>query len=340
MKIGKHLAWALFLVAIFVGAGWLVFRNSGGYGRFFALAAGLSGPQWAVLAVSTALFYFLDYVRFYALVSLFGIRLSLAAGLRLTCVSYFVSSLTPTCDLHLPAMIFLLVREGVPAPKAAAVSIAKSIYMVLWICAFAFATLRFRTDLRLPEAISSHLLLYSLPLLLLVLAFLFLLAFPGAVEKWSASAPAATPRWRARFLSGCAQCARAISLIGQSRNPMHWLCHGASILFVWVYIFMGWYLCRSFGIPLSWGKAAAVFSNSLMVAYLSPVPGSVGITEFATSYLLDPALTETGMVVSTLLRFLCWYAVMIPGALLLAGIFRREGLGRWRAIVAGKPAPV
>jgi uncharacterized membrane protein YbhN (UPF0104 family) len=91
---------------------------------------------------------------------------------------------------------------------------------------------------------------------------------------------------------------------------------------------------------LSWGKAAAVFSNSLMVAYLSPVPGSVGITEFATSYLLDPALTETGMVVSTLLRFLCWYAVMIPGALLLAGIFRREGLGRWRAIVAGKPAPV
>ncbi len=340
MRTAKNIAWALFLAAVFVGAGFFIFRYSGGYARFFTLAAGLSWRQWSVLGAATALFYFLDYIRFYALVSLFGIRLSPAAGLRLTCVSYFVSSLTPTCDLPLPAMIYLLVREGVPAPKAAAVSITKSIYMVLWICAFAFGTLRFRTDLRLPEAISSHLLLYTLPLLLLVLAFLFLLAFPGAVERWGASPSPATPPWRARFRSGLAQCARAISLIGQSRNAMHWLCHAASILFVWVYIFMGWYLCRSFGMPVGWGKAAAAFSNSLMVAYLSPVPGSVGITEFATSYLLDPALTETGMVVSTLLRFLCWYAVMIPGAILLADLFRREGLGRWRAVVAGKAAGV
>lgn len=336
----KNLSWALFLAAIFLGAGYLIFQYSGGYARFFALAAGLSGPQWAVLATSTAFFYLLDYIRFYALVSLFGVRLSPAAGVRLTCVSYFVSSLTPTCDLHLPAMIYLLVREGVPAPMAAAVSITKSIYMVMWICLFAFATLHFRTDLRLPEAISNHLPLYSLPLLLLVLAFLFLMAFPGSVARWGATVPSATPLWLARFRRGCAQCARAISLIGQSRNSMHWLCHGASVLFIWVYIFMGWYLCRSFGIPLSWDKAAAVFSNSLMVAYLSPVPGSVGITEFATSYLIDPAMTESGMVVSTLLRFLCWYAVMIPGAILLAEIFRREGLVRWRATLAGKVASI
>jgi uncharacterized membrane protein YbhN (UPF0104 family) len=334
----KNIVWALFLAAVFLGAGALVFRYSGGYGRFFALASRLSWPQWAVLGAATALFYLLDYVRFYALTSMFGVRLSLAAGLRLTCVSYFVSSLTPTCDLHLPAMIYLLMRAGVPAAQAAAVSIAKSIYMVLWICAFAFATLRFRPDLRLPAAISGHLLLYSLPLLLLVLAFLFLIAFPGPVERWGASAPAGTPRWRARFRSGCGQCARALSLIGKSWSPMHLLCHAASILFVWVYVFMGWYLCRSYGIPVGWGKAAAAFSNSLMVAYLSPVPGSVGITEFATSYMLDPALTETGMVVSALLRFLCWYMVMLPGALLLADLFRREGLGRWRAAVAGKAA--
>lgn len=336
MMNSKNLAWACFLAAVFLGAGGLVLRYSGGYGRFLALAAGISGPQWAVLGAAAALFYCLDYVRFRALVSLAGVRLSPAAGLRLTCVTYFVSSLTPFCGLHLPAVIYLLVREGVPAPQAAAVSITKSLYMVLWICVFAFATLHLPVPmgLGLPEGISRPLLLGSLPLLPPILALPFLLAFPGTVEKWSASLPAATPPWLARFKAGCAQCARAISSLGPRRNPMHWLCHGASIACIGVYVFMGWYLCRSLGIPLDPGKAAAVFSNSLMVAYLSPVPGSVGITEFATSYLLDPSVTESGMVASALLRCLCWYAVMIPGAFLLADLFRREGLGRWRAAVA------
>ncbi len=71
-----------------------------------------------------------------------------------------------------------------------------------------------------------------------------------------------------------------------------------------------------------------VFSTSLMVAYLSPVPGSIGVTEVATSYMLDPALTPQGMAVALTLRILCWYLVAAPGGLVLAQAFHKQGT-RW-----------
>ena len=76
-------------------------------------------------------------------------------------------------------------------------------------------------------------------------------------------------------------------------------------------------------------RALAVFSASLLVAYLAPVPGGIGVSEVLTSYFIDPAMTGEGMVVATLLRFLCSYVLVIPGALILADEVRRVG---WRSL--------
>jgi len=52
----------------------------------------------------------------------------------------------------------------------------------------------------------------------------------------------------------------------------------------------------------------------------------MGITEFVTNYLLDPSLTPQGMMAATLLRFLCWYAVVIPGAVWSIHLIQKTGM--------------
>ena len=104
----KRLLLGAVFVATVVATAWLVARIPGGLGPVLALAGGIAPATWAAVAAAGAGFYLLDYLRFYTLVRLLGVRLGLGTGVELTCVSYFVSSLTPTADLHLPAMVFIL----------------------------------------------------------------------------------------------------------------------------------------------------------------------------------------------------------------------------------------
>src|SRR6185503_6233800 len=93
------------------------------------------------LILVTACFYLLDYVRLYTLFALLGVRVAPGTGIRLTCVSYFVSSLTPTAELNIPAMMLLLHQRGIPVSRTAAVAVVKTLYMTVWVCLFGFVAM-------------------------------------------------------------------------------------------------------------------------------------------------------------------------------------------------------
>jgi len=305
-KLTRIVLWSVLFVATVALALWAIGYFTGGYGNFLALARQLDAWHWALLLVATAGFYLLDYARLYTLFRLLGVRIPLGTGLQLTCVSYFVSSLTPTAELNIPAMIFMLRRKAIPASRTAAVAIVKTMYMTAWVCIFGIGTLLLGGDVRLPD----HLLLATGPALLLLAAFLGVVYFPHRVPGWA----------RFAFIQRCAD---AISQMGRSLEPSHLLSHAACVAFVLVYVFIGATICHGLAIPLGAGHAFTAFSNSLMVSYLAPVPGSIGVTELATSWLIDPAMTERGMVAATLLRFLCWYALAVPGVVFLLNSVRR-----------------
>ena len=147
----KLLNWAtLFLLTVVAGI-FLVRHYVGGFGEFLKLFKEITPSRWLLLLLLTSLFYLLDYVRAFTLFSILGHKLSLSRGLQLTTVSYFISSLTPTSELNLPAMAYLMKKDGVPASSAVAVIITKTFYTVLWICIFAVFMLQLKSGVHLPR---------------------------------------------------------------------------------------------------------------------------------------------------------------------------------------------
>ena len=275
--------------------------------------------NWLGVAAGVVFFYFLDFVRLYSLLRIFRVTITPLYGVKLTCISYLVSTLTPTSELHLPFMIFMFAKMGIAPGTAAAVSLTKSLYMVFWICVVSAISLYLNAEIRLPDMVADNLPVYLTPLFFLT-AFMGLLSiFPEYFDRQTQKFEKREnlPRVFLLILKGIGSMANALSQIVRSKNKMHLLCHAGSLVFVFVYIFIGAVLADGLGIDLSIGQCITVFSNSLMVAYLSPVPGSIGITELATAYFLDNAQTETTMALSVLLRFFCWYMVLLPGLFLL-----------------------
>jgi uncharacterized membrane protein YbhN (UPF0104 family) len=299
----KRALLGVLFVATVAGAAYLVSRIPGGVGPLLALARGIPAGHIAALAGLTVVFYCLDWVRFASLLALLDYRLRLWLGLELVCVSYFVSTLTPTADLHLPAMIYVLSRHGLEPGKAAAASVTKSIYQVTWICVVALASLAV-AGIDLPPAAAASLVAAAVPLAIIVLVFLVIILFPAHAARLL--------RGRLSSLTG------SLARLGRSTDWNHLVCHAASLAFIAVYCAIGWVLCDALGVPVSPARAIPVFSASLMVAYLAPVPGSIGVTELVTSYLIDPGLSPPALVAAGLLRVLCWYVSVLPGAVFLA----------------------
>jgi uncharacterized protein (TIRG00374 family) len=298
---------------------------------FWALAKHISLTYWVLLIFLTCLFYLMDYARYYTLFTVCGEKLPLSLGLQLTCVSYFVSTITPGAELYVPAVVFLVSRRGLSGAHGAAVAMIKPFYLTAWVCLIAFITLRFNGEVHLPAYIANKLGLGMLPFALLTITFGYLIFFPDRILTWISKRetnPAAIV-WEKKVLALVAHCAQSISTIGKSTQPMHLLAHVSSILFIVAYSAVGWALSSAVGMALSPGKALTIFSSSLMACYLSPIPAGMGITEMTTSYLLDPMLSHSAMVISTLLRFLCWYSVVLPGAILLSLALEVEGLKRF-----------
>jgi uncharacterized membrane protein YbhN (UPF0104 family) len=323
--------WGCLFVATVASAVIAIGYFSGGYGRFLALAGVIGFKQWLVLGLATVVFYVLDFCRLYTLFALQGIRIGGITGLRLTCVSYFASSLTPTAELNIPALVFMLRGQGVAVSRAVAVFIVKAIYITFWLCVFGFAGLFLRADVHLPPALAGHFVALGSPTVFLLGAFAYVVFFPQQVLRWTAARMSCgSPVTRKdRFITGLHRSVAAVSELGRSTDRLHLLSHLSCIAFLFVYIFIGAYLCRALGVAMPADKAICVFSVSLLVAYIAPVPGSIGVSEVLTNYLIDPSMTESGMVASSLLRFLCSYLPMIPGAIILLEAIRAAG---WRQL--------
>ncbi|CUI08831.1 Integral membrane protein [Janthinobacterium sp. CG23_2] len=317
----------LFALTVYLTASFFSHASGASLGGVLALIGTIPLPLWLGLAALTCFFYMLDWIRLRSMLAVLGHPLRFAQGLRLTCVSYFVTSLTPSAELHTPAMMFMLTRQGVPLPQALAASVSKSIYMTLWICLVSCITLTFGHAIALPAALQVGLPLLTAPLLGIALLLALMAFFPGPVMRWT-ERRAGTMKaggLSQKILLGVGQSAHAISAIGKSSDVQHLVCHLASVVFLLTYVAIGWLLATHFGFTLTWLQALTIFSTSLMVAYLAPVPGAIGVAEVATSYMLDPALTPQGMAVSVTLRVLCWYLVAVPGAAVLAREFHRAG---------------
>ena len=197
---------------------------------------------------------------------------------------------------------------------------AQEAFVVLWICAVPYGALWLDTGVALPELVRATLPLLTLPLagitmLLALVAFLpdRTVAFAERLGRG-----AMTGSLRARVTVGLAETTRSFAALGRVLDPNHLACHAASIAFLFTYVTVGYVLAHAFGFPIGYGRAITIFSVSLLVAYLSPVPGSVGVTELTSSYMLDPALTAESMATSLGVRLLCWYLVTVPGGVVLA----------------------
>jgi uncharacterized protein (TIRG00374 family) len=127
-----------------------------------------------------------------------------------------------------------------------------------------------------------------------------------------------------RLLQGIESSVDAISLVGKSSSRQHLVCHIASISFLFLYVLQGYLLATFFGFSLSIGQAITIFSTSLMIAYLAPIPGSIGITELLTAFMLDPQLAAPSLAVALLLRVFSCYLLVLPGGIILAWIFWKK----------------
>jgi uncharacterized membrane protein YbhN (UPF0104 family) len=339
VAIVRTIIWVLVGVASLIATGWLFARYTGGLGNAAELAGQVSPGRWVIVALLTAAFYSLDWLRYWCLFRLLGHALPYSLGIRLVAISYFVSSLTPSSELHLPVMVIVLVVYGFPVADATAATITKSIYMVTWVIITGLVGLHVADDGRIPSVIDDHLGLWLIsPGVIVGLLVLFIVA-PGPIHRLCARQLASSPGpRRKKFFEGLDKVPTAIGRIGRSFTPMHVGVHLASLAFLAVAFAIGHILANGVGATASVPESYSAFSTGMMVSYIAPVPGSIGVTEAATAHLLDPAMAPPAMTAAILARICTWYVAAMVGAVLFVVELRRVGWERFtRWLRAGKP---
>ncbi len=339
LLVGLSLVILALAVAILVR---LVVR-AGGPVAIASAAGRVDLAHWAALVPATIAFYSLDWLRCATLLAILGHRLPYRLGLELAAVSYFVTCLTPTSELHLPAMVLWLVHRGYPVGAATAASLAKSIYMLLWACVTGLVGLAAHAGPITPPGLGAPFAIAFLVPAGLVCGLALAVAFPGRVHALCARrlARPTTTGWRRILIAGVDDTVRALATIGRSRSASHLAAHGACLAFVGCYIAIGWLLADGVGLRLAPGAAASTFPASLMVAYIAPTPGGAGATESVTAFLLDPSMSVDAATVALLLRTLCTYAIAPLGLVFVIRQARRLGWQDFRARLraAGAGAP-
>jgi uncharacterized protein (TIRG00374 family) len=239
-----------------------------------------------------------------------------------------VSVLTPTAELHVPATVYALTRWGIPVERATAAVASKTMFMIMWICAVAFAALLLDPAVSLPAEIRAYVPLYAIPLIFIVAFYASIVLGGRRIHAWARERlkDRAMGRWKRRFVHGLDRSAGAMAQISGVWDLRHLAAHAASLAYLLTYCLIGYILSRAVGYELTFPHAISIFSISLMVAYLSPIPGSIGVTELATGFLLEQQLTERALLVAITLRVLTLYIVLLPGALVALNIARKDGL--------------
>lgn len=309
----RWLLLALWL-AIAGGAAWAIVRlvdHAGGAGAIAAAGRRIDVVHWAALAPATLAFYSLDWLRCVTLLAILGHRISWRVGLELAAVGYFVTCLTPTSELYLPAMILWLVRRGVPLGAATAVSLAKSVYMLLWVLVAGLCGLALHEGPVVPPGLGAPLAVVFVVPLALVVGLALAMGFPAGVHRWCARrlARPTLGGWRRAWIAGLDDTVRALATIGRSRSSSHLAAHAACVAFLACYLLIGWLVVDGLDMGLSARRAVTSWSGSLLVAYVAPTPGGAGATEGATAYFLDPALPADAATAALLVRTLCGYAI-------------------------------
>jgi len=311
-------------------------------GRVLAAMGRIPPARWAVIAAGVVVFYMSDWLRFYALLRLFDVRISPLFGLQLTAASYFAASLTPWQELHLPAMVLLMMSIGIAPAVATAVTVAKSLYTVFWICLSACLSMALTPGLAFPPSAARWLPLYLAPVVIMVVGLVLVSIFAERIHAAALRMRAGATRpahWRRKLVAALDHSASALAAIGRSRRPWHWLCHAAALGMIASYGFVGQQLAAGLGFGIGYGQAFTVFSNGLMAAYLAPIPGSYGVGEGATAWLLDSRLSPEALAAGILVRVLCWHIVFLPGAVILLRAIRRHGYATWTRLVWGETDP-
>lgn len=330
-RVVRTIAWVVIGVASLVATGWLFARYTGGFDRAAQLAGQVSPGRWVIVALLTLAFYSLDWLRYWSLFRLLGHPFPFHLGAKLVTMSYFVSSLTPSSELHLPVMVIVLVLNGYPAAEATAATITKSIFMVFWVIVAGLVGLQLADDGRIPSVIDDHLALWlCTPGLIVALLAVFIFA-PGPIHRFCArqlAKPGDRPRRKA-FFTGLDKIPTAVGRIGRSLRPMHGAVHLASITFIAVDVAIGHLLATGVGVDTDVQSSYSAFSTGMMVSYIAPVPGSIGVTEAATAHLLDPAMGPPAMTAAILARVCTWYAGAMVGAVLFTLELRRVGFDRF-----------
>lgn len=316
----------LFILTLYFAQKLFLQMSGGDFGQVSALYSQISLSYWILIAALALVFYLLDWYRYTTLLNLFHHKMTPFTGFQLTSVSYLVSSLTPVAELHLPTMVYLLKKRGIPTTDAISCTVAKGIYLTFWICVVSLVSLLLDRDLTLPNWLHTSFPALVAPFFGLCLLLSALVFFPTQIHTWieAQSKKLKDTSLLKKILKGIDGVSQNIAKIGRSKHHSHLLAHLSALAFILTYILVGYAFAHALNLPISFPRAVTVFSTSLLIAYLSPVPGSIGITELATSYMLDSQLTFVGMAVSVGLRVVCWYMVAPIGALCLACEFWRD----------------
>ncbi|MCE9576004.1 MAG: flippase-like domain-containing protein [Deltaproteobacteria bacterium] len=332
----RNLAWALAGIATIVGSGWLFAHYTGGIDHALDLAGQISPARWLVVAALTFGFYALDWLRYYTLFRLLGHRFRFRLGLELVAISYLVSSLTPSAELHLPVMVIILVHRGYPVAHATAATVTKSIYMVMWVIVAGLVGLRAADAGRVPAVIDDHLVLWLATPVAIVLLLGAVVVAPGPIHRWCArrlARPGGRP-WARKVVEVIDKLPTSLAMIARSRRGMHAAAHGACLAFIGAYVAIGHVIATGVGVATDARASFAANAVGLMVSYVAPVPGSIGVTEAATAHLLDPTMGPPAMTAAILVRICTWYLGAVIGALLLMLELRRIGWKRFRGEAA------
>jgi glycosyltransferase 2 family protein len=300
--------------------------SAGGVGAVAAATGRIDAAHWVVLVPATLLFYSLDWLRYGALLSLLGHRLPYRLGLELSAVAYFATCLTPTAELSVPAMVWWLVRAGVPVGTATAATLTKSLYVLGWVCVTGLVGLAWHTGPVLPPGLGGSLAVALVVPIALVLGLIAAMLWPTPIRAACARRlRPATVGWRRALWAGLDDTVAAIAVIGRSRSRAHLLSHAACLAFIACYVAIGWWIADGVGLALDLRRATTSFTGSLLVSYIAPTPGGAGATEGATAYLLDPSLPVEATAAALVLRILTMYAIAPIGLVLMVRAARRLG---------------
>jgi uncharacterized membrane protein YbhN (UPF0104 family) len=284
---------------------------------------------WVAIALAAATYYLLDFCRLYTLLKLLGTRLSVLDGLRALSIAEVASFLVPTGVLYVPTAIFVLKREGVNTGDATAAVVTRTVYSIVWVSFCGFIALFFARERAVPGVLSSHFIIYLLPVVGIILLFITLVVFAPRLHRWIQGK--VLSRFRSRRVKALFQwfdrTEADIGTIGHSTSPYHFLSHLSSIGMILMYSFMGFVLAHATGLELSMPGAICIFSISLLLIDISPMSGTIGVSEAATAYLLNQNFGPREIFVAVALRIIARYVLLVPGFILLLFAARNSKLG-------------